>query len=216
MTDALGRVAADYEARTGQVVRLSFAASGVAAHQIQNGAPADVVILADPVWMDRLQAADAVAADSRVDLLSNSLVVIAASDAQVIGDPFAWLRATDGRLAVGDPGSVPAGAYARTWLTKRGLWDGLQTRIVTAADVRAVRTFVQRGEAALGVVYKSDIVDAPSVRVVLEPPPSEQPPILYPAARVREAGAGADAFLTYLRGPEATAVFVRHGFRRAP
>lgn len=197
-------------------MRLSFAASGVVAHQIQNGAPADVVILADETWMDRLQAADAVAADSRVDLLSNRLVLIAAGDAKVIGDPFAWLRATDGRLAVGDPGSVPAGAYARAWLTEKGLWGGLQARIVTVANVRAVRTFVQRGEAALGVVYKSDVVDAPGVRVVLEPPASEQPVILYPAARVRDAGPGADAFLTYLRGPEATAVFARHGFQRAP
>lgn len=171
-------------------MRLSFASSGVVAHQIQEGAPADVVILADEGWMDRLQAANAVAADSRVDLLGNSLVLIAASDAKVPGDPFAWLRAIDGRLAVGDPGSVPAGAYARTWLMQKGLWDGLQARIVTAADVRAVRTFVQRGEAALGVVYKSDAVDAPGVRVVLEPqrPNSRSSSIPPPACAAQGRG----------------------------
>lgn len=212
LTDALGEIATAYQAETGQVVRLSFAASGAVARQVEAGAPADVVILADRPWMDRLSKADRIVPASRIDLLGNRLVLISAADTLVEGEPLAWLQRTGGRLAVGDPESVPAGAYARTWLQGAGQWQALQPRLVTAADVRAVRTFVARGEAVLGVVYRSDAVGVAGVRVVLEPPPSQQPEIVYPAALTPTATAGAAPFMAHLRSPEAAAVFRRHGF----
>lgn len=216
LTDALGEIATAYERTSGQPVRLSFGASGAVARQIQSGAPADLVILADPKWMDRLQDADLLTPGSRVDLLSNHLVLIAASDAQTGADPFDWLSKTDGKLVVGDPDSVPAGTYARTWLQKTGRWQGLRSRIVTAADVRAVRTFVERGEAGLGVVYRSDTVGVPTVKIVGEPTASDQPAILYPAATTRSGAAGAQGFMAFLRGPEAKRIFAASGFEPVP
>lgn len=213
LTDALGEIATAYERASGQSVRLSFAASGAVARQIQAGAPADVVILADTVWMDRLQAADRLAPETRSDLLRNTLVVIAPADAPTGADPLGVLAAGRGKLAIGDPDSVPAGDYARTWLRASGRWEHLQSNIVTAADVRAVRTFVERGEAALGIVYRSDAIGAAGVRIVIEPPEAEQPSIVYPAAATREAAGNAEAFLAFLTGPEATRIFVAHGFR---
>ena len=210
LTDALTEIAADYERANGLHVRLSFAASGAVARQVQAGAPADVVILADPVWMDRLAAAGRLG-PQRFDLLANDLVVIAPAGAAVSGDPFAALSAGS-RLAIGDPESVPAGAYARTWLQATGRWDAVRERLVFAADVRGVRAFVARHEAALGVVYRSDVVGQDKVRIVLEPPPSEQPAIVYPAAETADSGAGGRAFLDYLRTPRAAAIFRRHGF----
>lgn len=212
LTDALGQVAVDYEAATGQAVRLSFAASGSVARQIEGGAPADVVILADRPWMNKLEAAGRIAPDSRLDLLGNRLVVISAADARIEGDPFAWQARTGGRLAIGDPDSVPAGAYARTWLQRTGRWPALEPRLVTATDVRAVRSFVAHGEAALGVVYRSDTVGVSSVRVVAEPSAGEQPEIVYPAALTVDARAGSDRFLQFLRSPRAAAVFRHFGF----
>lgn len=213
LTDALGEIATAYQRTSGQPVRLSFAASGAVAQQIQAGAPADVVILADTVWMDRLQAADRLAPGTRSDLLKNALVVIAPSDAPADADPLGALAASRGKLAIGDPASVPAGAYARTWLQTSGRWSGLQASLVTAADVRAVRTFVERGEAALGVVYRSDAIGADGVRIVVEPPEAEQPAIVYPVAATREAAGNAQAFLAFLTGPEARRIFIAHGFR---
>ncbi|CAN5421089.1 molybdate ABC transporter substrate-binding protein [soil metagenome] len=216
LTDALGEIAAAYERTSGQTVRLSFGASGSIARQIQAGAPADVVVLADPVWMERLQAADLLAPGTRADLLRNRLVLIAAADARTGADPFAWLSETDGKLVIGDPESVPAGAYARTWLQTTGRWNGLQTRIVTAADVRAVRTFVERGEAGLGIVYRSDTIGAPAVKIVAEPAVSDQPAIVYPVASTRAGALRAAPFLAFLHGPEAARIFAAHGFEPIP
>ena len=211
LTDALESVAASYQRETGQAVRLSFAGSGAVARQVQSGAPADLVILADEPWMDRLEEAGRVRPGTRLDLLTNALVVIGA-DAPQVADPLAWVSDGDRKLVIGAPESVPAGAYARTWLQGIGRWDGLQPHLVTAADVRAARTFVERGEAALGVVYRSDAVGAQGVRVVLTPPAGQQPRIVYPAALLNDAKPGADDFLAYLQGQSARAVFDAAGF----
>ena len=213
LTDALTEIAADYERDEGTRVRLSFGASGAVARQVEAGAPADVVILADPIWMDRLAAAGRLD-EQRFDLLANSLVVIAPVDAAASQDVFEALSG-GGRLAIGTPESVPAGAYARTWLQATGRWKAVQDRLVFAADVRGVRAFVARHEAALGIVYRSDVVGQDAVRIVLEPPPEEQPAIVYPAAGTADDGADGRAFLDYLRTPRATAVFRRHGFEPA-
>ena len=210
LTDALTEIAADYERDEGGAVRLSFGASGAVARQVQAGAPADVVILADPEWMDRLGAAGRLTRRRR-DLLRNDLVVIAPAQSADRPDPFATL-AEGGRLAIGDPESVPAGAYARTWLQTSERWDAVKERLVFAADVRAVRAFVARGEAAVGIVYRSDAVGRTDIRIVLEPPGAEQPAIVYPAAEVISGGREAQAFLDYLATPAAAAVFRRYGF----
>ena len=210
LTDALTEIAANYERDEGVAVRLSFGASGAVARQVQAGAPADIVILADSEWMDRLGAAGRLAA-RRTDLLRNDLVVIAPAGTPDQANPFAALAKGD-RLAIGDPESVPAGAYARAWLQTSGRWDAVKDGLVFGADVRAVRAFVARGEAALGVVYRSDVVDRTDLRIVLEPPPAEQPAIVYPAAEVVGAGREAQAFLDYLATPAAAAVFRRRGF----
>ena len=212
LTDALAAISQDYERETGQPIRLSFAGSGAVARQVEAGAPAEVVVLADRPWMDRLQAAGAITASSRRDLLGNTLVVVAAADARIEGEPLDWLRRTGGRLAIGDPDSVPAGAYVREWLSGRGLWDGLQHSLVMAADVRAVLAFVARGEARLGVVYASDARTSAAVRIVLTPAAAEQPDIVYPAALTPSASPAAARFLDYLRSPEAATRFRDYGF----
>ena len=212
LTDALSELAVTYEGQTGQTVRLSFAASGQVARQVEAGAPADLVILADESWMDRLTTSGRIEPSSRLDLLGNRLVVVASPEARVEGDPLVWLDKTGGKLVIGDPDSVPAGAYARDWLKRKGAWDDLQPSLVTAADVRAARGFVARGEAQLGVIYRSDAIGSHDVRVVLEPPPTEQPRIVYPAALTTGSAPVAATFLRWLRTPQAAAIFQRHGF----
>lgn len=212
LTDALTEIAAAYRAETGREIRPSFASSGALARQIEAGAPADVVLLADQKWMDRLAQTGRIQPGARRDLVGNALVVIARPDRTITGDPIVWVAQGGRKLVIGDPDSVPAGAYARDWLRARGAWDGLHSHLATAADVRAVRTFVARGEADLGVVYRSDAVKADQVRVVAQPPADQQPSIRYPAAVVAGAQAGAAEFLAYLSGAKAQAVFRTWGF----
>lgn len=215
LTEALGAVGRAYTRRTGQPVRFSFEASGAAARQIAAGARADLFVSADARWMDDLQKRELVRA--RRDLLGNRLALIAPAGSGVrlrIAPGFPLAAALGrGRLAIGEPLSVPAGTYARQALTRLGVWSAIAGRLAPAQDVRGALAYVARGEAPLGVVYASDAAAEPRVRVVGVFPAASHAPIVYPAAVLRGAGAGAPAFYRFLGGAEARAIFARHRFR---
>ncbi len=212
LTDALGEIGADFEARTGVRVLFSFAGSNALARQIQAGAPADVFVSANLDRMDELERAGLVRTTDRVSLLSNHLaVVVAAASGLVIGAPGDLDRAR--RLALGDPEAVPAGIYARLWLEGLGLWEPLRGRVVPTLDVRAALAAVESGAADAGVVYRTDAALSSRVRVAFEVPAAEAPRIVYPAAVLASSTAPeAHAFLDHLRSSPARAVFTRLGF----
>lgn len=217
MTDALQEVGAQYEKRKAVKVRFSFSSSAVAARQIEAGAEADVFVSADQVWMDYLADKRLIRRESRRDLVGNRLVLIAprTSKLQLALKPGLDLgRALGGgRLAVGDPDSVPAGRYARGALTRLGAWPGVENRLARAENVRVCLTYVARGEAPLGVVYETDARSEAAVRIVGIFPADSHPPIVYPAALTSRSAPEAAGFLRYLQGAEARRVFLRHGFR---
>lgn len=203
-------------------VRISYAASSQLARQIEAGAPAAIFVSADRDWMDYLAERQRIVADSRGDLLGNALVLVAPKDSIVALDivpglDLAAALGAGGRLALGEPNSVPAGKYAKAALTKLGAWDAVSARIVAADNVRAALNFVARGEAPLGVVYRSDAISEPAVRVVATFPDDTHAPIVYPAARITgHDSAAARALLEALRAPAQQAIFRRHGFDAPP
>ncbi|HUD43487.1 MAG TPA: molybdate ABC transporter substrate-binding protein [Dokdonella sp.] len=219
---ALDAIIAGPEAQAIGTIRASYAASSQLARQIEHGAPAAIFISADQDWMDHVEARGAVAAGTRVNLIRNALVLVApaASEARIALVPGVDLAAAlgaDGRLAIGEPNSVPAGKYAKAALTSLGAWDAVSRRIVAADSVRAALAFVVRGEAPLGIVYRSDAVSEPAVRILDTFPAATHAPIVYPlAVLAAEDGAPARAFAALLRGPAAQAVFERYGFGSAP
>jgi molybdate transport system substrate-binding protein len=221
LTDALQEVGRAWTKRSGQPVRFSFASSGTAARQIIAGAPADLFVAAETDWMDQVAAAGQLMPGARRDLLGGRLVLIAPAASRVrltIRPGFALAAALgrEGRLAVGDPRSVPAGRYAQAALTRLGVWASVATRLAPAQDVRAALSYVTRGETPFGIVYETDAAAAASaVRVVGVFPAASHPPIVYPAAVVKDAKPGAVAFYRYLGGAEATAIFRRYRFRPA-
>ncbi|MEM8729607.1 MAG: molybdate ABC transporter substrate-binding protein, partial [Pseudomonadota bacterium] len=119
-----------------------------------------------------------------------------------------------GRVAMALVDAVPAGIYGQAALRALGLWDEVAPRVVQADNVRAALAFVALGETPLGIVYATDARVEPRVSTLALMPEDSHPPILYPVALVENAGPDAPAFLTYLRGPEAQAVFDRLGFTR--
>lgn len=212
LTDACREVARGFESASGHRVAFNFGASSDLARQIRAGAPADVFFSADLARMDELEQAGLVRAADRVNLLSNTLVIVVpAGSAAVVRGPsdLAGLR----RLAVANPEAVPAGIYARTWLASLGQWEGLKDRVVPTLDVRAALAAVEAENAEAGIVYRTDAALSKRVRVAFEVPPGEGPKITYPlaplAATKRPA---ARAFAAYLRSPASLAVFRRHGF----
>lgn len=216
LTDSLTAVADAYKAKTGTSVTLSFGASSTIAHQIEQGAQADIFMSADTDWMDYLAKGGHLMEGTRKNLLGNQLVLVAASDARPaprIAPHFDLAGALgDGRLALADPSSVPAGKYGKAALTALGVWDSIAPKVAQAENVRVALEYVARGEAPYGIVYATDAKVAPSVHVAGVFPENSHPPIVYPVALTRTASPAARNFLAFLEGPEARAIFEKAGF----
>jgi molybdate transport system substrate-binding protein len=213
---ALDALAAPLLGTTGIRMRTSYAATSTLARQIEEGAPADLFISADEDWMNYVAERHLIREDSRVDLLGNRLVLVAPASAPIaltITRGFG-LRAAlgDGRLVVADPASVPAGKYARAALVSLGVWDSVASRLAPAENVRAALVLVDRGEAPLGIVYRTDAAADAGVIVVDTFPESSHPPIVYPAAIIRTASPAAARVLGFLRSEAARVVFEAQGF----
>lgn len=210
LSDALTEVAATLDPSP----RLSFAGSGAIARQIDQGAPADVVLLASPLWMDWLEQRGHLQAGTRSAPFGNRLVLVGPPDAA----PLTELSAASlterlspsGRLAMGEHRGVPAGQYAFQWLRSKNLWEPLLPYIAETENVRAALALVTRGEAPLGLVYASDLVASPDAATeVWTIPKHEQPDIRYALAAITPQG---EALVQALSAPDALAVFARYGF----
>lgn len=196
---------------------LSFAASSALARQIGAGAPADLFISADEEWMDDVQRRGLLAPRSRATLAGNRLVLIAPKERSLqlaIRANMPLARALGAsRLAMADPDSVPAGKYGKAALTALGVWPSVAGKVARAENVRAALALVERGEAALGVVYATDARASPKVRVVGTFATSTHPPIRYPIARLAQSrNPEAEGFRRFLLSSRGKAILTRFGF----
>jgi molybdate transport system substrate-binding protein len=216
------REALDYQSRqfqtsTGNKVVVSYAASNALAKQIEAGAPADVFISADLDWMDYLEQRRLVAPNTRVTLLRNTLVLIAPAASSVslkIGPRFGLAAALgSARLAIANPDSVPAGKYGKSALEALDVWTSVETKLARTENVRAALALVARGEAPLGIVYRTDALAEKGIRIVDTFPAPSHPPIRYPAAIVATSqSAAARPLLDYLRSPSASRTWEKYGY----
>ena len=217
MKNALDEIDAAYTAKTGIKVTVSYAASSALAKQIEQGAPADVFISADTDWMDYAVSKKNINEPTRVNLLGNSIVLIAPKDSKVenvnIGQGFDLAKlAGDGKIATGDVKAVPAGKYAKAALEKLGSWQAAEPKFAMAESVRAALTLVARGEAALGIVYSTDARVEPGVKIVGTFPASSHPAIIYPVAATAPAQPEAAGYLAFLRSTAAKNILEKYGF----
>jgi molybdate transport system substrate-binding protein len=200
LTDVMREIGAAFQRATGIALAFNFAGSSTIERQIENGAPGDVFVSADEAQMNALDSRRLILATSRRDIVSNKLVIV--------GPPFVrsardLLRVE--RIALADPRAVPAGVYAREYLTRAGLWAQLEKKVIPTENVRAALAAVKAGNADAAIVYRTD-----SPGIVLEGPPA----IAYPAAVLRESKSPNEArrFVEFLSGKEARAIFVKYGF----
>jgi molybdate transport system substrate-binding protein len=216
LTDALNEIGDAFTQQTHLPVKFSFAASSALARQIEAGAPAHVFFSADTEWMDYLQSRDLIERDTRKEVVGNALVLIAPASSHLemrIEPNMPIVQALQGgRLATGDPDSVPLGKYAQAALTRLGVWNEVSARLVRADNARSALAFVARAEAPLGIVYQTDARIERNVRIVATFPTASYPPIIYPAAAVKGAGADAQSFVVFLQGRAAQMVFRKYGF----
>ena len=218
LKNALDEIATTWSKDTGKPApKISYAASSALAKQIEQGAPADLFISADLNWMDYLASKTLIKADTRFNLLGNKIVLIAPKDSKtttlaIKGADLAKAL-NGGRLSMANVDSVPVGKYGKAALEKLGAWNDVKDHLAQAENVRAALLLVARGEAPLGIVYSTDAVAEPNVRIVAAFPEDSHAPIIYPAALTKDSkNADAKAFLDFLRSAKARASFEKQGF----
>jgi molybdate transport system substrate-binding protein len=217
LKNALDEVKSAWERDTGKSATIVYAASNMLAKQIEAGAPADLFVSADLDWMEYAASKKLIRPEGRVNLLGNSLVLIAPKDSNIAafsgtGPDLSSLLGSE-RLAMGNVDAVPAGKYGKAALETLGQWDSVKDKIAQAESVRAALLLVSRGEAPLGIVYGSDAVSDPGVRIIYTFPADNHPAIIYPSAVTSDStNTDAAVFLAYLRSPAAKPIFEKQGF----
>ncbi len=218
MTNVLEQVKASYlKLHPKEEIDFSFASSSVLARQISQGAPADIFISANQKWMDFLAEQNAIEPKTRVNLVQNTLVMIAPKNSKIesvkLENPQWQANLKESYLAVGDPAHVPAGKYAQQALTSLNQWQAVEEKLARANNVRAALALVEQGEAPLGIVYGTDAVASQKVKVVAIFPANSHAPIEYPAAIVAgHHNQESQTFLDYLTSDEAKQIFIQAGF----
>lgn len=198
---AMPELVARHHALTGTHIHVVYGASD----RLSASAAAsslDALVLADPTAFAGINA------EAPRVIATTSLVLVGPA-----GSPhrFATLR-DEGVLALGDPKTVPAGRYAKSYLESLGIWDAVSARVVYAGDVAGALALAQRDTAHVAIVYASDVADAAPL-VVLDR--ASDGPVVQVAAAVTQTAphrAAAASFVRFLAGPEARAILARHGF----
>jgi molybdate transport system substrate-binding protein len=220
LREALDEQVRRFQSDSRAKVVVSYAASNALAKQIEAGAPADVFLSADADWVAYLDKRKLIRPGTRTDLLRNQLVLIASADSRPalrIGPAFELAAALGaGRLAMANPDSVPVGKYGRDALQSLGVWADIEPHIARAENVRAALLLVARGEAPFGIVYATDALAEPKVRIVDTFPENTHAPIVYPVAIVATSRSPyAQRFVDSLASPAARTIWARHGFTMA-
>lgn len=215
LTNVLNQLINDYEStHTVDIVPI-YGGSSSLARQIERGAPADLFISANEKWVKHLEKQGVVKAQNIYDFTHNQLVVIAPQKNKVsldVTQPNSWLSAIgDSRLAIGQPNAVPAGIYAKQSLETLNVWQPLSARLAPTNNVRVALTLVERAEAALGIVYKSDAVVSDYVQVVYTFLATSHDPIRYPLVTLSNSSEVAQ-FTQYLMSEPAKQALSRFGF----
>ncbi|MGN7468773.1 molybdate ABC transporter substrate-binding protein [Brevibacillus sp. SAFN-007a] len=217
LTDALNELKTSFEAENpGTTLAFTFGSSGKLATQIAQGAPSDVFLSASQKDMDGLEEKQLIAKDTRQDFAGNALVLIAGKDSTLPIDSFEDLNQPEiTHIAVGEPETVPAGRYAKESLETLNLWNALSGRLVFGSDVRQVLTFVESGNAEVGIVYSSDAAVSQNVKVLATAKPEWHKPIVYPGAVISTSKHpdAAKAFLAYLTSDKGKAILQKYGFQ---
>ena len=215
LMDCLREIATTYEQQTGDQLVFNFASSGILARQIEAGAPADIFFSADEARMGALEKKGLLINGTRQARLSNSLVIVVPADSTLgLKSPQDLANQSVQRIALGNPATVPAGSYAKEYLTRLDLWARVESKVLPTENVRAALAAVEAGNADASIIYRTDVASSQRVTVVFEVPPGAGPRISYPMALVQGTQhiAAARRCLQYLAGEKAGGVFQRYGF----
>ena len=216
LSDALTKIGQEFTEKSTVEVYYNFAASTTLQRQIEKGASADVFISASPIQVDALEDLSLIEVESRTDILSNQLVLIAQKNTRINIKHLNEITVDAiSNVAIGQPDIVPAGAYAKETLKHLGLWEKIQPKLIFGTDVRATLAYVSTGNAMFAFVYETDTRVSDKVKVIYTIPSNTHSLITYPAVILRSSlqKPKAQAFIEYLKTPIAKKTFENYGFR---
>lgn len=209
---SLRNVMPDLIAGFGQPVTVTYGASGTLRKQVEGGAPIDLILFASAVPVDALIGDGLARADTRRRLATNEIVLITPTDSKT---PVTWATLPSlppgEHIAIGEPGAVPAGRYAKEALIELGSWEALRDRIVFAGDVAAVLAYVRRGEVAAAAVYSTDVSGIEDITIADRATWAGAPKPEVIGAMI-STSEQAQAFFDYVASPAGVAIFERFGF----
>lgn len=219
LTDAFTELARSFEAMyPGARVTLNFASSSALATQINEGAPADIFASADRTQVEAVSGEQRAA--EPVAFARNALVIAKPKGSTAVRT-YADLAKPGLKLVLAAEG-VPIGAYSQQSLAAAdaagAFGPGFQSRVIAnvrsrEANVRALLTKVQLGEADAAIVYRTDIVTVSEVEGVPVPPAyNVVAEYLISPLKAGKNAAGAAAFTALVLSEEGRALLVRHGF----
>ncbi|MBZ5201831.1 molybdate ABC transporter substrate-binding protein [Planomicrobium chinense] len=193
-------------------VAFNFGSSSKLRNQIEQGAPVDLFLSASANDMDILQQGGLVQEQTIRNFAENRLV-LASVDRLEKTDPEQLLKDSSGIVAVGEPESVPIGFYTKEALSSMGIWDALAGKLILAKDARQVLSYIESGNAEMGIVYSSDAARSPNLQTAIDLPQGKLE-IVYPAAITSEAKniEAAEAFLAFLTSEEGQKLLEEYGF----
>jgi molybdate transport system substrate-binding protein len=215
LAESLKEIASGYEKESGDKIIFNLAGSNILARQIEEGAPADIFFSADEAKMDALAKKGLIVNETRLNRLANALVIVTSSEGpQTVHTPVDLAKPEVKHVALADPAAVPAGLYAKQYLSKLHLWDAISPKVIPLENVRAALAAVAAGNADAGIVYNTDAAISKNVRVAYEVPADAGPAIRYPMALLKDAKEleAARRFLTRLASTSAAEIFKTHGF----
>ena len=215
LKDAMEVIQSTYQKEHPEVtLKFNLGGSGSLQQQISQGAPVDLFFSAAEDKFDILVEDDSIAKEDRVDLLGNSLVLVVPKENQLIKGFEDLAKAEIDKISIGTPETVPAGKYAKESLEKTDLWKDVESKVVYAKDVRQVLSYVETGNVAAGIVYKTDALVSNKVNIVATADPGTHTPIIYPMGIIKDSKNYEEAkdFYSYLQNNDALKVFEEYGF----
>lgn len=195
-------------------ITYNFAGSGSLQQQIEQGAPADIFFSAGKKQMNALVDSELMLNDSIKDILQNKVVLITPKGEKTIDTFEELIDDNIEKVAIGDPGSVPAGQYAEEVLNNLNLYNELESRIVFAKDVREVLSWVETMNVDAGLVYQTDAQISDKITISAVAPEGSHTPVIYPVGIVKDTKNAEESqkFMDFLFEEEAKELFIKYGF----
>lgn len=218
LKDVLIEAQKNYESKNPNVkLLLNLGGSGSLQRQIEQGAPVDIFIPADSHYINDLEANNLIIKATRIDLASNTLVLVVPKSSSLKLNSFIDLTQDSvQKIAIGEPISVPAGRYGLQILKRLGIWEQVKGKEIYAKDVRSVLAYVEMENVEAGIVYNTDALMSNKVKILATAPNDLHDPIIYSAAVLTgtKQQKAAEDFITYLASHEGKQIFTKYGFNK--